>query len=142
MADPGDADPGRVRLDRWLWAARFFPTRARAKAAIEGGKVALAAAGGWSKPKVSREIAVGDRLEVQRGHLIQQVTVTALSARRGSATDAAGLYRETPESVEARETERARRKMERAGLRVPVQRPSKRDRRELLKLKSQEPTSE
>jgi ribosome-associated heat shock protein Hsp15 len=142
VSDHGNADPGRVRLDRWLWAARFFPTRARAKVAIEGGKVAVAAAGRWSKPKVSREVAVGDRLEVQRGQLIQQVTVTALSVRRGSATDAAHLYRETPESVEAREAERARRQMERAGLRVPVQRPSKRDRRELLKLKSQDPTSE
>lgn len=138
MADRQGGTPPleRVRLDRWLWAARFFPTRARAKAAVEGGKVTLATPSGWSKPKVSREVAVGDRLEVQRGHLVQQVTVTGLSERRGGAPEAALLYRETSESIEARETERARRQMERAGLRVPQQRPSKRDRRELMKLKS------
>jgi ribosome-associated heat shock protein Hsp15 len=127
-----------VRLDRWLWAARFFPTRAKAKAAVEGGKVAIAPGGrgAWSKPKVSREVAVGDLLEIQRGQLVQQVTVTGCSARRGNATLAATLYRETAASIEAREVVRARRQMERAGLTVPQQRPSKRDRRELRRLKN------
>jgi ribosome-associated heat shock protein Hsp15 len=137
---PSAATPTtRVRLDRWLWAARFFKTRAQAKAAVEGGKVQLEAASdhsaGWHKPKVSKEIAVGDLLEIQRGWTTQVVEITGLSEQRGPASVAAGLYRETPESVEARETESARRRMESAGLRVPQKRPSKRDRRELAKLK-------
>jgi ribosome-associated heat shock protein Hsp15 len=139
------AAPARVRLDRWLWAARFFKTRAQAKAAIEGGRVHLGAQGagagaggdgaGGRTLKVSKEIGVGEVLEIRRGWTTQVVVVTALSEQRGNATAAAALYRETPESVEARETERARRRMENAGLRVPPKRPSKRDRRELAKLK-------
>jgi ribosome-associated heat shock protein Hsp15 len=138
--DAHNAAPARVRLDRWLWAARFFKSRALAKSAIEGGKVQVAGSGqppgaGFAKPKPSKEIGVGDRLEIQRAETVQVVEVTGLSEQRGSATIAQKLYRETPDSIEARETERARRMMERAGLRVPAQRPSKRDRRELKKLK-------
>lgn len=144
MTDPRSlqGQPPRVRLDRWLWAARFFKTRAQAKAAIEGGKVHLAppgtaapGAGGLQKPKVSKEIGPGDLLEIRRGWTTQLVEVTAVSESRGNATAAAALYRETPQSIEVRETERARRSMERAGLRVPPKRPNKRDRRELQKLK-------
>jgi ribosome-associated heat shock protein Hsp15 len=132
--------PARVRLDRWLWAARFFKSRALAKGAIEGGKVGVAARGlpagsGFAKPKPSKEIGIGDLLEIQRGETVQVVEVVGLAEQRGSATIAQTLYRETADSIEARETERARRMMERAGLRVPAQRPSKRDRRELKKLK-------
>lgn len=141
---PADS-PARVRLDRWLWAARFFKTRAQAKAAIEGGKIQLQSAGagpdgggGRHKPKVSKEIVVGDMLEIRRGWTTEVVAVTGLSEQRGSATAAASLYRETPQSIEAREAERAQRRMENAGLRVPQKRPDKRDRRELAKLKNQD----
>jgi len=134
-----EAAPGspRVRLDRWLWAARFFKTRAQAKAAIEGGKVSFHGPGDAQgfKPKASKEIAVGDRLSVRRGVVDQTVDVTGLAERRGSTTDAARLYRETDASVEAREAAVARRRMERAGLRVPSGRPDKRGRRELARLK-------
>ncbi|HEX7035031.1 MAG TPA: S4 domain-containing protein [Pseudomonadales bacterium] len=150
--DPTDT-LARVRLDRWLWAARFFKTRAQAKAAIEGGKVHLAPPGtradeaepdGWPRPKVSKEIAVGDVLEIRRGFATQLVEVTGLAEQRGSASAAALLYRETPASIEAREAERARRRMENAGLRVPPRRPTKRDRRELSRLKhdTREPREE
>jgi ribosome-associated heat shock protein Hsp15 len=138
---PAAATASRVRLDRWLWAARFFRTRAQAKAAIEGGKVQVASVhghtggGAFAKPKPSREVGVGDMLEVHRGETTQVVEIVGLSEQRGSAPIAQALYRETLDSIEARETERARRMMERAGLRVPPQRPSKRDRRELKKLK-------
>ncbi len=147
MTDRVRQSPAAVRLDRWLWAARFFKTRAQAKAAIEGGKVQLAPRGmprahavspdgtGRVRPKVSKDITVGDVLEIRRGWTAQVVEVTGLSEQRGNATAAAELYRETPESIEAREAERARRSMENAGLRVPMRRPSKRDRRELAKLK-------
>lgn len=130
-----------IRLDRWLWAARFFKTRAQAKAAIEGGKVDYhlerSEAGSTSKPKVSKELAVGDCLTIRRGWTTETVIVEALSERRGNATIARGLYRETEASLERRETEVARRRMERAGLKVPAARPSKRDRRELRKLREQ-----
>lgn len=138
--NPPTQAPERVRVDRWLWAARFFKTRAQAKAAIEGGKVQLltGAAGARQKPKVSKEVAVGDMLEIRRGWDTCQVEVTGLAEQRGSASVAAGLYRETAASIEAREAERALRRMQTAGLRVPQGRPDKRDRREIARLKSGE----
>ena len=132
----------KVRLDRWLWAARFFKTRAQAKAAIEGGKVQYHLPTGTarqgdrlSRPKVGKEIVVGDTITLRRGDSPETVVVTGLSDQRGSASDAATLYTETPQSIEARESERSRRRMERLGLRVPSSRPSKTDRRALRKLK-------
>ena len=134
------AEAARVRLDRWLWAARFFRTRAQAKAAIEGGRVDLHPGGDASrpgrKPKVSKEIGVGDVLTVRRGWSRATVIVQALSEQRGNATSASRLYAETPESIERRESEIARRRMERAGLRVPARKPGKRDRREIRRLKA------
>jgi len=134
-----------VRLDRWLWAARFFKTRAQAKAAIEGGKVdyhsgtdaAAEPQRSRIKPKVSKEVSVGDRITVRRGWTAETVVIDALSEQRGSATAAAALYTETAESIERREAETARRRMDRAGLQVPNTRPTKRDRRELKRLKEE-----
>ncbi|MCZ6640784.1 MAG: S4 domain-containing protein [Gammaproteobacteria bacterium] len=120
-----------VRLDRWLWAARFFKTRAQAKRAIEGGKVQLRKA----RPKAAKEIGVGCELTIRRGDTSQTITVTGLADRRGSATVARTLYEESDASIELREADRSRRRMERAGLTVPRTRPTKRDRRELKKLK-------
>ena len=131
----GDA----ARLDRWLWAARFFKTRAQAKAAIEGGKVHLHLnrdeRASTIRPKVSKEVSVGDVLTVRRGTVPETVVIRGIAERRGSAAIAATLYDETPASIEAREAQRARRQMERLGLKVPSSKPSKRDRRELRKLK-------
>lgn len=128
-----------VRLDRWLWAARFFKTRAQAKAAIEGGKVDYhlqqSEGSAVSKPKVSKEVGVGDYLTIRRGWTAETIVIDALAESRGNATAAKTLYRETEPSVERREVEVARRRMERAGLKVPPSRPSGRDRRELRKLK-------
>jgi ribosome-associated heat shock protein Hsp15 len=136
------AQPARVRLDRWLWAARFFKTRAQAKAAIEGGKVqfhlpaaTLENADRLARPKVSKEITIGDTITVRRSDMPQTVVVTALSEKRASAAIAASLYAETPESIEAREAQRAQRRMERLGLRVPPRRPEKNELRALRKLK-------
>jgi ribosome-associated heat shock protein Hsp15 len=113
-----------VRLDRWLWAARFFKTRAQAKTAIEGGKVdyhlVSVSNDQTTRPKVSKELAVGDRLTIRRGWTAETIVVTGLSDKRGNATAAGELYRETDESIEARETEVARRRMERAGLKMPA----------------------
>lgn len=142
----GQSDCERVRLDRWLWAARFFKTRALAKAAIEGGRVLILPAGAPAqlaeqpegrgvKAKPGREIGPGDRLLIRRIESIQTVIVRAVDERRGSATIASRLFEETLESIEARETARARRQLERAGLQVPAARPDKRERRERLRFK-------
>ncbi|MEM9620839.1 MAG: S4 domain-containing protein [Pseudomonadota bacterium] len=135
MTSTHSADtPSGVRIDRWLWAARFFKTRSLAKAAIEGGKVAV----DGQRVKPARELRVGQQLTIRRGLTEQVVEVTALAEKRGSASIAAHLYRELPESIEQREAAQAERRMQRAGLRVPSQRPSKKDRRDLRKLKAQQ----
>ncbi len=120
-----------VRLDRWLWAARFFKTRSLAKAAIDGGKVHV----DGQRVKPAKEVRVGQSLEIRRGDTAFTVLVDELSSQRGPATVAQTLYTETPESIEARETDAARRRMERAGLTVPATKPSKKQRRDLQRLK-------
>ena len=123
-----------VRIDRWLWAARFFRTRSQAKAAVEGGHVRLNGA----RTKPAKEVKVGDTLTIRRGFAEYTVEVTGLAERRGNALAAALLYAETAESVQRREADAARRKMER-GLPASGARPTKRDRRQLGRLK--EPTA-
>ncbi len=129
------SNPDRVRLDRWLWAARFFKTRALAKAAIDGGKVKLEG----QRPKAAKEIGVGAHLEVQRGPYAYEVVVESLAERRGNATLAQTLYRETEASAERRLRQRSEQRMLRAGLKVPQSKPNKRERRALTDLKKHEP---
>ncbi|NKC00581.1 MAG: RNA-binding protein [Pseudomonadales bacterium] len=121
-----------VRIDRWLWAARFFKTRSLAKTAIEGGKVH--ADGQRIKP--AKEVRIGQTLEIRRGDIQFEVVIVLLSEKRGPAAVAQTLYRETEESIERREADVARRRMERAGLKVPDTRPSKKQRRDLRRLKT------
>ena len=124
-----------ARLDKWLWAARFYKSRGLAKTAIEGGKVHLNGA----RAKASKTIAVGDELAVTRGETVQTVIVAEIAERRGSATAAATLYSETTESIARRERIRAERRMLHSGLKVPKRRPNKHQRRALLALKAAEP---
>jgi len=126
-----------VRLDKWLWAARFFKTRAQAKSAIEGGHVHLNGARG----KASKDLRLGDKLEIQRGLTKVTVNVTLLTDRRNNAKTAATMFKETEVSIHEREIDAARRKMERAGLKIPSSRPSKKDRRALRELKDPDGTS-
>ena len=121
-----------VRIDRWLWAARFFKTRSLAKQAVEGGKVHLQG----QRAKPAREVRIGQQLTIRRGDAEMTVEVADLSEQRGPAKTAQLLYNETPESIERRETAAARRRIERAGLQVPARKPSKKDRRDLRRLKS------
>jgi ribosome-associated heat shock protein Hsp15 len=114
-----------VRLDMWLWAARFYKTRALAKHAIETGKVDL----GGQRAKPSRGVRVGDALVVARGEERFELEVAALSDVRGPASVAQALYRESDASKIAREQARAARAAERAGFRPPETRPDKRARR-------------
>jgi ribosome-associated heat shock protein Hsp15 len=99
----------RVRIDKWLWAARFFKTRSAATGAVLGGHVHV----GGERVKPAKEIRVGDTVEIRRGELRWTVAVTGVADRRGSATVAATLYEETPESLAARERERLERRLTR-----------------------------
>ena len=121
-----------VRIDRWLWAARFFRTRSQAKTAVDGGHVRLNGA----RTKPAKEVKHGDTLTIRRGFAEYTVEVTGVSDRRGNAQAAALLYEETADSEQRREAEAARRKLERAGLAASGARPTKRDRRQLADLKS------
>ncbi len=114
-----------TRIDRWLWAARFFRTRSQAKAAVEGGHVRLN--GGRTKP--AKDVKPGDTLTIRRGFAEYVVEVTSLSDRRGNAQAAALLYEETRKSVARRATEATRRRLERMGLASSGARPTKKDRR-------------
>lgn len=114
-----------VRLDVWLWAARFFRTRGLARAAIQSGKVEI----GGVRVKPSRGVRVDDALCVSRGEERFEIVVRALSEVRGPARVAQVLYAESEVSRRRREDERAQRAAERAGYRPPRTRPDKRARR-------------
>jgi ribosome-associated heat shock protein Hsp15 len=117
----------RVRVDKWLWAARFFKTRSAATDAVAGGHVQVNGA----RAKPARDVVVGDRLEIRREQQRWTVEVTGLADRRGSATAAATLYDETAESVAERERLRAERRLARPVGADLSERPTKRDRRRL-----------
>jgi ribosome-associated heat shock protein Hsp15 len=126
-----DHEDGRVRLDKWLWAARFFKTRALAAEAVEGGKVQV----NGDRPKRARPLQVGDEIRVRLGPYEHTITVRALSARRGPAPEAAGLYEETAASRTAREALAVQLKSLHAVFGPDKGRPSKKDRREIERLK-------
>ena len=130
MSDPV-SDGGKLRLDKWLWAARFFKTRSLAKAAIEGGKVRL----DGQRVKVSKEISVGDTLQVRQGWDEKVVVVQALSDQRRGAPEAQALYRETEESLDKREAEAAARKAAGGMIERPAHRPTKKQRRQIHRFK-------
>ena len=117
-----------VRIDKWLWAARFFKTRSAATEAVAGGHVHVAGA----RVKPSRELRVGETVELVQGRERRTVVVSGLADRRGSAAAAATLYEETPGSLEAREQLRLERR-----LTQPIfgARPTKLERRRLEALR-------
>lgn len=117
--------PNPVRLDVWLWAARFFRTRSLAKQAVETGKVDVAG----QRPKSSRAVRVGDALQVTRGEEVFDVVVLDLSDTRGPAPVARALYAETDASRARREQQRLQRAAMRDGYRPPEHKPDKRARR-------------
>lgn len=122
-------EAGKLRIDKWLWAARFFKTRALAADAVEAGRALLNAA----RVKPAKTVAVGDRLDIRIGQYRFEVEVLALSAKRGPAPEAQKLYRES-------EAGRAQREALAAQLKVMPQpafkgRPTKRDRREIERFK-------
>ena len=112
-----------MRVDKWLWTARLFKTRTLAADAVKGGRVHINAAA----VKPSREVEIGDELEITVGHVRRTVILRAMAERRVSAAQAQTLYDETAESIEERERQA---ELRRLGAPVPVgRRPTKRDRR-------------
>lgn len=118
-----------VRIDLWLWAARFFKTRGLARQAVEGGHVTL----NELPCKPAKALHAGNRLRIVRGEERLEVDVLALSTRRGPALVAQALYQETAASRLAREAARAQRQL--LGANGPLQRPDKHARRELRRMK-------
>ncbi|BCB26494.1 heat shock protein 15 [Sulfurimicrobium lacus] len=124
MDEPG---AGKVRIDKWLWAARFFKTRSLASQAVDGGKVHC----NGDRVKPARAVHTGDELRIRQGPYELIVLVRALSERRGPASEAVLLYEETPASIATREVLKEQLRIE------PVYenkgRPTKRDRRHITR---------
>lgn len=120
-----------VRLDIWLWAARFHKTRSLAKQAIEAGRVEVN--GNPAKP--SRHVQVNDRLRISRAQEVYEVIVLGLDSMRGPASRAQGLYAETEASRARRESDHEQRRLSGAAFDHPPARPDKQARRRLLELK-------
>lgn len=124
------AEGDKVRIDKWLWAARFFKTRSQAAQAVSGGKVHVAGA----RAKPARAIGIGEELRIQKGPYEFIVVVRGLSERRRSAPEAQQLYLESETSLAGREQVREERRLLRqAGVSPPATRPGKRDRRLIKK---------
>jgi len=120
----------KVRLDKWLWAARFFKTRAKSKEAIDGGKVHIDGVRG----KAGKDIGLGDEIRIRQGWYEKIIIVSGVSEKRRGAPEAAAMYDETPESIEARALIAAQRKA--AGQHISSEkRPTKKNRRLIHKFK-------
>lgn len=116
-----------TRIDKWLWAARFFKTRSQAAQAVERGRVLCNGA----RCKPARDVHPGDLLEIDNGSVQWQVRVAAIAETRGPALVAQALYAETEDSVRRRAEESERRRLQREPSRDLVGRPTKRDRRKI-----------
>jgi ribosome-associated heat shock protein Hsp15 len=122
----------KVRLDKWLWAARFFKTRRLAKEAIDGGKVRCSG----QRVKAAKEIAVGEMIEIRQGFEEKEVLVTALSDQRRGAPEATLLYEETAASKVLREERAADRKAGSGGFVPSDHKPNKKERRQIHKFQN------
>ena len=133
IAEEEEEEKEAVRLDKWLWAARFYKTRTLAKEMIDGGKVHYN--GQRSKP--NKIVEVGATLKVRQGSDEKEIVVLALSTQRRGAPEAQLLYRETEQSLANREKLVMARKMNALSMPHPDRRPDKKERRDLLKFKHQ-----
>lgn len=119
----------KLRIDKWLWAARFYKTRALATEAVAGGHVHV----DGMRVKPAREIKPGDRLVINKSPYRFEITVVAVSTRRGPAKLAYTLYEESEASRQQREAIQERRRIERASNPAPSKRPDKRERRRIIR---------
>lgn len=124
----------KVRLDKWLWAARFFKTRALAKAAIEGGKVHYEG----QRTKVSKIVELGAKLTIRQGYDEKVVVVEGLSDQRRGAPEAQLLYQELPESIKARMDKAEQRRVIKQFMHTPDHKPNKKERRDIERFKRQQ----
>lgn len=124
-----------VRIDKWLWAARFFKTRALAKKAIEGGKVHYNGA----RVKTSKTVEPGALIKVPQGWDLWEIEVLAISDQRRGAPEARELYRETPGSQARREREAESRRLANQAMSAPHGRPDKKQRRDIQRFQRQRP---
>lgn len=124
----------KVRLDKWLWAARFFKTRALAKSAIEGGKVHYEG----QRCKVSKTVDVGAMLTIRQGFDEKEIEVLAISDQRRGAPEAQTLYTETPHSIKRRMDESERRRLMKSAQQMPDHKPNKKERRDLQRFRQQD----
>ncbi len=120
----------KLRIDKWLWAARFFRTRAKAREAIDGGKIHI----NGQRAKPAKELIVGNEVNIRQGRDEKTVIVTGLNDQRKGAPEAALLYEETPQSIEKRALAAAAYQSSGRAT-MPSRRPSKKDRRQLHKFK-------
>jgi len=116
-----------VRIDKWLWAARFFKTRSLASKAVAGGKVYL----NGQRVKAAKTVNINDSINIRKGQLEFEIRVLGLSGKRGPATVARKLYEESEDSITKREQERQERSLFYAGQTMPAKRPGKKDRRKI-----------
>ncbi|AAU38871.1 ribosome-associated heat shock protein Hsp15 [Basfia succiniciproducens] len=128
-ADEKDEDV--TRLDKWLWAARFYKTRTIAKEMIDGGKVHY----NGQRTKPNKTVEIGATIKLRQGNDEKEIKVTALSTQRRGAPQAQLLYAETEQSIENREKNALARKMN--AMPHPDHRPNKKERRDLIKFKNQ-----
>lgn len=126
-----ESDDSKIRLDKWLWAARFYKTRSLAAEAVEGGKVQV----NGERVKRAKPMRLGDEVRLRLGPYEHQIVVRELSDRRGPAGDAARLYEESPASRAARDVMALQLKSLHAAFVPERGRPTKKDRREIEKLK-------
>lgn len=122
-------DEDKVRLDKWLWAARFYKTRSLAKEMIDGGKVHY----DGHRVKPGREVHIGAEIELTQGFDKRTVIVTGVAHKRGNAVDAARLYEETAKSIETRTTASVQRKLLADSTPHPARRPTKKQRRQIIR---------
>ena len=128
------AQDNKIRLDKWLWAARFFKTRAQAKEAIEGGKVHY----DGQRTKVSKVVELGAKLSIRQGFDEKTVLVEGLSDQRRGAPQAQLLYKETAESIKERMDASEHRRLMKEFMLVPDHKPNKKERRDLERFKQQQ----
>jgi ribosome-associated heat shock protein Hsp15 len=130
----GEIEDGKTRVDKWLWAARFYKTRSLAAEAIEGGKVEI----NGERVKRAKALQVGDELRIRQGPYEHQIVVRALSGVRGPAARAAQLYEEKPESRTAREALALQLKSLHSAFLPARGRPTRKDRRKINRLKGRQ----
>lgn len=130
----GETEDGKTRVDKWLWAARFYKTRSLAAEAVAGGKVQV----NGERVKRAKALQIGDEVRIRSGPYEHQVIVRELSATRGPAARAMALYEEKPESLAARQALAVQLKSLHSAFVPERGRPTKKDRREINRLKGRE----